>query len=226
MTTFLNWLYASAARVYYWFGDQYNNAVQVAQYAYAWSVSFADNAYWQARTVAAAWVENVMSFARAVEQELFAWVNSLLNTLNIAIQGVYDWVRPWLDMIRQELRQWIDIVRSEAASLTAWIVPWITSGLVSVRDDLLALIAGKIASLRADMANMITASQGSPFGNLSGWIANVNHLYDALIVFASNPPAFIYGMLWDKFLDWLSFRLAYALGTEKEPLPNIPGWSE
>ena len=60
------------------------------------------------------------------------------------------------------------------------------------------------------------------------WLQDVlqawNTVKQIALEIASNPIGFMLNLLWSVILEFIAYRIAYALGTTKYKLPSIPIW--
>lgn len=226
MTTFLNWVFAQAAKVYDWFGDAYVTLRTAAANAWAWAVSQAtaalNAAIAYAYRLAADAYAAAVDFAREVQVTASLWFNAALSY----IQGAYDYAAArfndlvnWFSGLRTEIYNWAarniqaiaDIVNNLPGQIYDFVIRFIQdnfNGLVTMLRPLFDLLSF------LDPAN------------IQALFATVEKIKNGVMAFLDNPVQFILDMIWYDFMSFLCFVLAHGLGTVESDLPQNPPWKK
>jgi len=220
----LTWLYERAYRVYYWFDTLWTRAVDTIQHVWSWITTTAIAYYGLAKAFALDWYWRGVALARSLYDAAVA----------LASQWVAD--------ARAAALGWVESARALAWQLYNLAVAWATAGIdaakaviIDVINQAVLSLQGLVASVQATLTawaapvvglfpslqGIVTGLSG---GNLEKLIALAVSYYGSLTAFLNDPLAVIYAYIRDSFVTFLSYSLAYALGTEEATLPPWPVW--
>ena len=224
MTTFLAWLYTAASKVYQFFGSAYTSLYNGAANAWNWAVKQAADALNAAKTYAyqlfqsasavagitVSWVvQQIQSAINGIREDvigLFDWVEYRFSTLNAYIgQVIQGWVSNILTFVNDVRNEFNGIV----GGITSYLLSWIQSAygwVIELKEKLLSFLS----LLTVDTINELIAL-------LFTW-------KNTALIFFQNPVVFILDLIQDKVLDFLSYVLAWSLGTTKYDLPKSAPW--
>lgn len=226
MTTFLNWVYAQASKVYDWFSSSYYTLRNNAANAWNWAVSQANAALSAARSYA-------YDIARQVTGGITSSIDWLKNQLTYLrrdvlddLTGLYDWVEykirqiqsltvdDVLNWIRSEIRFVYDLFNSAIAYINQQ-KDYIVSQFISS--------FGWINDLRSFINNLVNTFTNNLLKNI---ISFFNLDLSFILALIQNPKGIILDIIQKDFISFLCFILAYGLGTTKYDLPKSPTWKD
>lgn len=224
MTAFLSWVYAQATKVYDWFGSSYQSLRNAAAHAWDWAVSQAQAAFNAAVNYAYEILQQVRGGITASIDWIVQQIQNVRDNLIEDITGLFDWVEYKLSSIRDiiwsviqtvidDIGTWVNDARDLAVSLFENVVAWVQS---YVWDAF-----GWVENIRDRLFEILSIFDPDNFRAL---LVTIEKIKSDLLLFLDNPVVFIFDILWEKFLAFLSFVLAHALGTTKYELPNTPPW--
>lgn len=226
MTSFLSWLWSVAQRVYAWFGDRFDDLYKGAANAWSWAVGQASAA---------------LSAAKSYAYSLF---KGFLNDLS----GLEDWIDYQLDLLRKsisalegltwsDIEGWIDAQLSDLWDRLTAIAGSISSAISKLWSDVLAWVAARISDALAAVGAIygwVNTVRAGILALISFFtparIAQIVDLIETQLVnikqFFANPVGFMLDLLWPVVTHFLSYAIAYSLGTTKSDLPPVPKWGK
>jgi phage-related protein len=226
MTTFLAWVYAQANKVYDWFGNAYYDLKNAAANAWNWAVSQASAAYTAARNYAYSLLLSVQGGITSSIDWLLNKISEVRNSLLEDIAGLFDWVEYKFNSIRDlvsdvvwdvlgNINEFVNDVRNEIINIlnqtSDWLYGWVNDNFGWVND------------LRGAITDIINLFSVDVFMMLVNFVTTWR---DAILNFFSNPVSFILDVIQDKFIGFMSYVLAWALGTTKYDLPKNQPWKD
>lgn len=226
MTAFLSWVYSQAQKIYDWFGSAYYTLKNAAANAWNWAAARAAEALAAARSYA----YNLLAQAQASISSSINWLKVYVANIRT---GIYEEIRSLTDWVEWKLSQ----VGTFAVDVFWSAVDNALSFIQSVRDDLTNLISSSIQwvfdkvsntyswliGLRDKLIGLVSFFTTDRLNSLLGFFTNG---LSALTTFIQNPLVFILDVIRDKFISFLCYVLAHALGTTKYDLPNQPTWKD
>ena len=224
--TFLNWLWSLIDQVVAWFGTQFWGLYNGAANAWSWAWGEANTAYVNAKN----WVIAQGYVLITDYNNLVGWANSqftaIVNALNTGFANASDWAATQINLVY------------------AWVITQINTAIGGIES----WAAGLVKDAKADLANLIQGAKTDvtnlfkPLLPLETNVQNLLALSDptlvnniltffkgglsSLVSFVDDPVGFILSLVWPQFIQFLSFALAYALGTTQNPLPPPPPWGK
>lgn len=219
MATFLAWLYSIASAVYDWFNSQYWNAVytlrNIVQWVNSWIATAVTNVEAWARAKFddfTSWVntlwDGITDWINSVYASIVDWVNGTISTVYTAIHNVESWLSQSISNGLQGLNDWINATIDN-------VVSWFVGAINDVSTRLTDAIS-PLQPLYSKVSALIALTDNNIFSRL---ITIGTDLFDTLLLFFNNPVGFIYSHLEATVIDWLQELIAYALGTQDNPLP-------
>jgi len=224
MTLFLAWIYAQAAKAYTWFGNSFNTFLNAVSNAWNWAVTQANNAYVNAVNYA----YNQVVAAKANLIGYVDWLSNRITTLkqNVSddLLGLSNWIEWKISQIQSRIDSIVSVSLTEIFSIVdtsrnwliafiggqiGWVVDWVSNNfgwVLNIRSAVISLLS----MLTTDNVNRI-------LNFLNAWL-------NTITLFFQNPLVFILDLIQPMVLAFLSYVLAFALGTTKYELPNIPPW--
>lgn len=226
MSAFLAWVYAQAAKVYDWFSDNYYTFRQAVTSAWNWAVS-------QAQAALNAAIDYAYGLALDAYNAAVSFANTVYTTARLWFQAAIQYASDVAASIGDLFQRAIDYASGVFNSVVNYLMPVIQS----VADGIGALFQnaldfaqglfnqawGTLAAL-ADSVNGILAFFSRD--TFDAILATLERLQNGLLLFLDNPLTFIFDLIWEKFISFLCFVLAHALGTTDQDLPMTPPWKE
>ena len=226
MAALLAFLLGVALFVYQWFGPEFpayfdrvfNFWVHLAQKAAETlhlGIQIAQGLVNLARAYALYLFENASNLLEGAKALIWNWIVSQVNSARGFATWLFNTLVAWVQGQLAGLQTWID---TQVASVRAWAQSLfqaalgLAQALIAPFLPYLALLKSLQALFTADNLNKLTHLLGS--------------FFDSLILFLSNPGAFIIGVLWPKFADLLCYALAVGLGATQETIPGPPDWGK
>lgn len=224
MTAFLSWIFAQAGKVYDWFGDEYYSLRQAAANAWTWAVQNAQSAYNNA--IGYAW--QVFQGAENDIHGLYDWVTwqiqNISQQLSPLIQSIEQTVTAWFDARLQDVWTFIQSVQSGIQSTAAQITTNIQAWVNSLIPNIITLATnafGWLIPIRVVIEAIASLFNPDNIGKL---VKLFGDWWQTLTLFLDNPTGFIFDLLSKDFLSFLSWLLAWALGTTENDLPTQTPW--
>lgn len=224
MTAFLSWVFAQANKVYDWFGNTYYAAKNAVENAWNWAVSQANAALSAARTYA----YNLLQQAQGGITNAIGWLQSQIASIRA---GIYEDITALTDWVNWKVSQ----IGSFASDVFWDAINAANSFIVSIRDEISAWVRGSVQSIYdfigqsfgwvVDLRDNIIRLLAVLTPNLLQSILNFfTSGINTVLTFIANPLDFILDIITPKFISFLCFVLAWALGTTINELPNKPTW--
>lgn len=224
MAQFLSWLFGVAGSVYDWFGTEYWTLRNGAANAWNWAVSNAQAA-----------LNSAVNYAYAKFQQaeydisgLFGWVQSQLNNIGQSlapvIASIETTVTNWFDARLQDVWSFAQSVQLQAQGLVNGlrldITTWV-NGLVPGIISTVSSIFEWVNVIRSNIEALINVFTPD---NMQKILKVFGEWWNALTLFLDNPVVFILDLIEPVILDFLSFVIAWALGTTENELPKDATW--
>jgi hypothetical protein len=222
---FLNWLWSRILSVLDWFGDEYSNLVHnvrnIWTYAQNWGL----------------WAYNTAL------NDVREWVNAIYVNIASGISGTIDFINSLINDVRGDITVTrIKIVVAEAAAeryandKIGEVIQNVTTGFNGYVDAKIRDLVNNInifldsslnpfkpiLSLVNVVDKLIFITGGNVFNRI---IVIINTDFSVMVMIVNNPIGFIFNIIEPKLLGYLSWLLAYALGTTVEELPPKPDWN-
>jgi hypothetical protein len=224
MTIFLAWVYAQSPKVYSWLGNSFNTLYNGALNAWNWAFNQASNAYNNAVNYAYNAAQNVRAVLMGYVDWLSDRIIDLRNNVIEDLLSLSGWVEWKLGQLPYLINSAINVVWS-----------WIDNAVDAVRNDLNWLIDNSINYVLAWVSNNFSwvFAFKDFVNNILSMLTtdNINALLNMLnqwrttgLLFFNNPLGFILDIIQAQVLGFLSYVIAWALGTTKYELPNTPPW--
>lgn len=222
----LTFLADQAGKVLAWFGDKFWTLYNGALNAWAWAVDRASKAFTDAVNWAWYQIQNISEDLSGV----IDWVQDELGQL----QGnVYEWARDALGSFQAWAVSWINYLSGQVAAIgaevgnvynqvVAGVSGWIAAQ-VEVARRWVSDTFGWILSIRTQVVGLVAALTPD---KLAAILDLVNRRAAQIATFFDDPLQFILDVIQPKVLTFLSYVIAYALGSTKYTLPNMPKWRD
>ena len=220
----LNFLTDKYTLVYTFFTVAVYQVYDVVNNVWNWIVSEANKAY-----------NRAVNFAVDAKNWLIVWTRDLLNDARLSIDGLMINLRNWLldkiDTVRATIKPYVDAatviwnaflinVRSDIERWTSSLIDGVKA-LFHVADTFLQEQINNVTKIIPGLRNLLDFF--SP-GNLTKLSSILQNGYQTIVIFSQDPIGYLFGILWDNFIEFASFCIAYALGTTKYDLPPRPNW--
>lgn len=226
MQSFLSWVYNQAEKVYDWFGDGYYWLRDAAASALDWAVDEASKALSAAQSYAYNLINNIVDdFWNAID-----WLTSKFDDLR---QGVIDDISSVTDWVTDKMERigdfTIDLFWSTIDNISRMISD-VDSTIRLLIDDTINYIFGWVSDTYDWILNirdyLFTLIDTFTSSLLSAIIHFFNHQLMKLTDFIDDPVNFIFDIISEKFISFLCYVIALAIGTTKYELPNRPPWKD
>lgn len=216
--------------------------------AWNWAVSKAQDAY----NRAVAWASPLISAAKAQAWKLYYQVRDYATSLrNGLISTILYWYNRAVAAAQAIVKGVQDVLTALINDGAAWALYHFNQAVAGARalvkgvsDTLTALRNNVLVWLVEQYDRAVAAAQGLVKGVSDVWNALVNQAkveleefktraglvnpewVAQLRRFLANPGKYILAYVWNMFLPFLEWGLAYAIGTTIDPLPPLPNWFE
>ena len=159
------------------------------------------------------WYDRAVSAAQAIGNGVKAVAIALYN------DGL-GWAKYWIGQAVAGLNAIVQGVRDTVTALQKRILVWLVDTFNRAVATAQAIIDGAAAIINALIKQLAVG-----FENFKAGLGlNDPKLMRRLLQFLSNPGKFILAFMWDKFLEFMEWSLAYAIGSMDDPLPPLPNW--
>lgn len=223
---FLNWLWGLVDQVIAWFGTQFWALYNGAANAWTWAWGEANAAYVNAKN----WVIAQGYVLSTDWYNLISWANTqftnIVKALNTGFANATNWTVTQINLVYA----W---VVTQINSMVSGIETWAAGLVKDAKADLTGLIqAGKtdlinlfspLLPLVKNSSNLVALSEPTLFNNIVTFFKGG---LSSLVTFVNDPVGFILSLIWAQFIQFLSYAVAYALGTTETPLPPTPPWGK
>lgn len=224
MQQFLSWLWASAQKVYAWFSSRFYDYLDTVENTWDWIIEQANRAYSDAVRKAREWVNDLLSDI----QGLFDWVEyqfgRLRNDVLEDLTGLFNWVEYQISQVQSiQLPSLDDIINMLYDYVMGWLDPvwsWVGDRIQEVQGWVMDSFGWLFDSFDY-LSQLITSIPFDLFPAIADFIYNG---YGQLRDFLDNPVVWILDMIQDRFLGFLSYVLAHAIGTTHSELPTNKPW--
>ena len=226
MSTFLSWVYAQASKVYDWFGSAYYTLRNAATNAWNWAVSQANAALDAARSYA-------YDLLRSAQGGITSAINWLQSQIANIRQGIYEDITALSDWVEWKISQVGTFAVNEfwdAISDVRSFVDNVINGVINLSHTLTDALRneinyafGWINNIRSSLLNIIALLTVDKIQVLLSFLGSG---LSAIMNFINNPLTFILDVIQPRFISFLCFVIAHALGTTKYDLPNTPTWKD
>lgn len=224
MSTFLNWVYAQANKVYDWFGNTYYTLKNAAANAWNWAVSKAQEAYFNAIDWAYSQVQAARVYVIGLINHAQTILTDITNGIKDDLLGLFDWVEYKFNTLGDFTRSliqgalsgfqgFIESVRLELINVISGSLEWINTQLTTLNNW--------INPIREKLFEIITVFTSSRIQSIINFLDSGLNTFLILI---NNPVVFILDLLEDKIVSYLCYVLAWALGTTSQDLPTFKTW--
>jgi hypothetical protein len=225
MSVLLAFLLSAAASIYQWFSQDF--PLYLERVVNFWQ-HLAQKA---ADTILVAWrtAQALFNTARAIALALF---DQALAQVSNALNTAWQWVQTYFN-----------IARSFATALYNGLVGFVQARITAISEWLQAQVSGAIGLAQSLFNSVLRVAQSlvAPFipflslltqlqtlftaDNLNKLTQLLGSLFSGLVLFLSNPGGFIFGVLWPRFTDLLSYAIAHGLGATQAIIPDPPDWN-
>lgn len=224
MFELLSWLYSQYQKVYLWFGNTFYTAYNNALNMMNWIITYATNAYNNAKTYA----YNLFLDFRSDLSGFIDWVNwqikSLQSNILEDVTGLRDWIEWKLSTITGLIQP---IVTNSLQSLYNFIIGVPDAIRNWVRDRIAEtsqFINSQLDWIHSLKQWLLYVSQALSIPSLSDLLATFNRIKSAVLPFLDNPLIFILDIIQPLFVSFLCYVIAWSLGTVESDLPKNAPW--
>lgn len=224
MTTFLNWVFAQANKVYDWFGSAYYTLKNAAANAWNWAVDRAREAYQNAIN----WSYNQLLSVKTTLTGSIAWLQQTVYTIR---DGLMDDLSSFIDWVTWKFNTLGDYASSlvnQALSGITSTINWLTNNVQVLIDNAVNWVWSRVMealdwviSLRDRLLNLVTVFTTD---RLSALLAFLSTGLNTITTFFANPVVFILDVIQEHVLGFLAYVIAWSLGSTKTDLPNDRPW--
>lgn len=220
----LTWLIEQANKVYDWFSGSYWSLVGTLK-GFGKTLS---NAISTATTSIKNWAQGIVNGVKswattqftAVYNTVLGWVAAAKAWAAGAIQDAKDWLLSQVNVAVSALNALIASVKSWASGAIETAKLFLQTLLAAVEKKLTDVINGILKKMPG-LDKLVQFFTVDALGKLKIFLTT---LYQSLVIFFQNPMKFVFEAIWGRFLEFCSFVIAYAMGTEIYELPPIPDW--
>lgn len=230
---------------YNWLRDRIN---ALWNNAYNWAKDKARKAY----DDAVAWASNQVSKIRALAWSLYYKARDHATSIRAGIiSTILYWYNRAVGAAQAIVKGAQDVLQALISDGAAWALYHFNQAVAGARalvkgvsDTVVALRNRVLVWLAEGFDRAVAAAQGLVKGVTDVWNALLKQakveveefkaragLVDPewiaqLRSFLSNPGKYILSFMWNMFLPFLEWSLAYAMGTTLQELPSLPDWFE
>lgn len=226
MTAFLSWVYSQATKVYDWFGSAYYSAKNAVVNAWNWAVQEAAKALSAARSYAYDLIRQVQGGINSSINWLQSQISELRSGLIEDMTALSDWVEWKISQIGDFTADvfWsaIDDIRSIVYAIRDRATYLVDSAIATVYDFINNSFAW-ILSLRDDLTRLLSVFSPNLIQSILSFFGGQ---LNTVLSFIDNPLDFILDIISPKFISFLCYVLAWALGTTASELPHTPTWKD
>ncbi len=220
----IDWLQTKWTELNYWFSSNFWTWVALLNAIPGYLNNLANNI--------------ASSYNNAVNQ-----IQSRINNFyNGTIAPIVDYLRGlvldaknWATNAWNDLQNFKATIPSQIAFIEAFIKSWVISTYNDIINSLrnswdnfknvtLPDILNKVADLFKHKNWLDVIAPKLNLEWLNDLITSWGTVKATAITLASNPIGFIFGLFWSRGIEFLSFLIAYSLGTMEADLPAIPSW--
>lgn len=213
-------------KVLAWFGDKFWTLYNGALKAWDWAVERANKAYNDAINWAWYYLRGLQADLSAiidwVDDELGRVMQNARDAALDAIGGFTAWATDWINYLRGQvgaLSSSVSNVYNQAvAALSSWVNAQIEAARRWVADTF-----GWALTIRTQLVALVASLTPA---RVAAMIDLIDRRATQIALFFDDPVTFTLDMLKPFIMTFLSFVLAYALGTTKYNLPPFPKWKE
>jgi phage-related protein len=204
----ISFLTSVASRVFLWFGDQFDQAIQVINNVWTWisdavsdALITAYNTAWylvnDLRDYVTAWLDDLWTAVDNASQFAATLINAVYTYIDGQITDLYEWITTNFNNLGIDLGAVYDYIASQVDQFTSGLRDALTNLIYSITDPISAAI------------NSLLDNQGLLSGlDLAKLSDLLSRMYDTLVEFISNPAGFILGVIKDDLFDWIAGILA------------------
>lgn len=221
---FLNWLFGAIDKVLKWFGSAFYYSLYIIDNVWGWIVARANEAFNNAVSWAAQAIANVRATVSGWINAIYPYITQIANTIKTNYLAAIAYLKATVDGL-------INAVKMFALGLYNTAIAYIITRVSLVALD---IATTKKSLLQAILDAVKPTAPLIPFASWLGWLAGkenaakisnlVGALYGQANLLFSNPLGYLYGIVWSTFIEFLSFIIAYGLGTVNATLPPRPNW--
>ena len=213
----------------------WNWAVSKAQDAYNRAVAWASRTYDTVRATAWSLYYQVRTFAtnlfNSALSTIMYWYNRAVGAAQAIVKGVEDVLKAlisdgaaWaLYHFNQAVAGAIALVQGVRDTVTALrdrVIVWLVDNFNRAVASAQAIVDGV-----ADVFNALVQEAQVKLENFKARVGLADPSQSSLLLqFLQHPGRFILAYVWNMFLEFLEWSLAYAIGTTIDPLPPLPNW--
>lgn len=213
-------------KVVAWFGDKFWTLYNGALKAWDWAVDRANKAYNDAINWAWYYIRGLQSDLSAVidwvDDELGRVIQNARDAAVDAMGGFAAWASDWINYLRSQVAGLSTTVSNLYNQTVASLSAWVNSQIDTVRR-FVADNYGWVLALKAQLVALVS-SLTPP--RIAAIIDLIDRRAAQIATFFDDPLTFILDMLRPVVVTFLSFVLAYALGSTKHDLPPFPKWKD
>ena len=214
--------------------------------AWNWAVSKAQDAYNRAVAWASSQVGKIRSLAWSLYYQVRDYATSLRNGL---VSTILYWYNRAVGAARAIVKGVEDVLKALISDGAAWalyhyrravagaqaLVKGVSDTVTALRNRVLVWLVDNfnraVASAQAlvkgatDVFNALIQQAQVKLEDFKARIGLADPLQSSLLLqFLQHPGRFILAYVWNMFLEFLEWSLAYAIGTTIDPLPPLPEW--
>jgi len=220
----LTWLYERSYRVYTWFDYLWDRAVDTVLHVPGWITTKVVHYYNLAYAQVIDWYWRGVALARALYDAAVALV---VKYYDLAYAQVIEWYWRAVALAQNFYNAALGFTQGLVDAAKAAIIGVINQAvlslqrLVALAETSIVAWARPVVDLYPQLTDVIAGLSG---GTLAKLITFAVSYYGSLTTFLDDPLAVIYAYIRDTFVTFLSYSIAYALGTEEATLPPWPVW--
>jgi len=220
------WLIARIEKVKEWFGAQYDVFLERLKKFYHWLEFYATMAYNWARSEllpkilgffdlalinVRLYYDLALEFARNIRRQAFEWIDLRIEHIRGLIFRYYDLAIAWTN------HQW-----TRVEWLTNQIRAWAQAQINAVAN----YIYGRIDQLFGEIRQIRSYTDGLDRTITNSLIAFIRNEYASVLEFVKDPVGYIFAVLRPYLLDFMSWLIAYSLGSTQTELPPFPSFNK